>query len=203
MTFTLHHCAGARSLRPLWTLEEMGLDYELVGHAFPPRVFEKTYLATNPLGTVPYFIDGAVTMTESSAICQYLVDRYGPTDLAIGRDEADYGRYLNYLHHADATITFPQTVYLRYTQLEPEERRLPQAAEDYRRFFLGRLRMAETDLENRKWLCAERFTIADICVGYALHLAESLALSKDFGPNAARYLAMLKERPAFQRAAAQ
>ena len=69
---TLYHCDGARSFRPLWMLEEMGLAYELKMLPFPPRVFAKDYLALNPLGTIPYLIDGETRMTESSGICHYL-----------------------------------------------------------------------------------------------------------------------------------
>ena len=75
----LWHCGGARSLRPLWTLEELGLPYELEILQFPPRLLEKDFLKLNALGTVPYFTDGDTSMTESVAICQYLVDRY-PND---------------------------------------------------------------------------------------------------------------------------
>jgi glutathione S-transferase len=120
----LYHCKGARSLRPLWTLEEMGIPYELETMRFPPRAFREGYLDINPLGTVPTFTDGDLTMTESAGICQYLVDRYGPTDLGLTPADKDYGSYLNWLHRSDATLTFPQTIVLRYTQLEPEERRL-------------------------------------------------------------------------------
>ena len=55
---TLYHCDGARSFRPLWMLEELGLAYELKMLPFPPRVFAKDYLALNPLGTIPFMIDG-------------------------------------------------------------------------------------------------------------------------------------------------
>ncbi|MCP4756090.1 MAG: glutathione S-transferase, partial [Proteobacteria bacterium] len=82
MTIKLYHCARARSMRPLWTLEEMGLEYELKVLPFPPRYLEKEFLKINPLGTVPCMIDGDLVMTESSGISQYLVDTYGPTDLA-------------------------------------------------------------------------------------------------------------------------
>ena len=50
---TLYHCDAARSFRPLWMLEELGLPYELKMLPFPPRVFAKEYLALNPLGTIP------------------------------------------------------------------------------------------------------------------------------------------------------
>lgn len=197
----LYHCQGARSMRPLWTLEEMGLEYELVSLQFPPRVFHKDYKEVNPLGTVPYFIDGDVEMSESAGICQYLVDQYGPTELGLTPDDKDYGAYLNWLHRSDATLTFPLTLVLRYTQLEPEDRRIPQVAEDYRLWFLGRLRSVEAAAESREYLCAGRFTIADICVGFALYFATTLGVDKDFGPNVRRYFDRLRNRPAFERAA--
>ena len=84
---TLYHCDGARSFRPLWMLEEMGLAYELKMLPFPPRVFAKEYLAINPLGTIPYMIDGDTTMSESSGICHYLGTRYGPTPLVVNVEE--------------------------------------------------------------------------------------------------------------------
>ena len=79
----LYHCRDARSLRALWALEEMELDYELINMEFPPRATYPGYLDLNPVGTVPTFIDGDMTMTESSGICQYLAEKYGPTPLGI------------------------------------------------------------------------------------------------------------------------
>ncbi|MCZ6501924.1 MAG: glutathione S-transferase, partial [Gammaproteobacteria bacterium] len=97
----------------------MGLDYELVNMEFPPRFMHEGYLDINPLGTVPTFTDGDLTMTESAGICQYLVDKYGPHSIGMSVDEAGYGEYLNWLHRSDATLTFPQTLVLRYSRLEP------------------------------------------------------------------------------------
>ena len=187
-------------MRPLWTLEEMGLDYELVSLQFPPRVFHKDFKQINPLGTVPCMIDGELVMTESAGICQYLVEHHGPTEFAVRPHEADYGAYLNWLHRSDATLTFPQTLVLRYTRLEPQERRNPQVAEDYKKWFLGRVRCVEAATAERDYLCADRFTIADICVGYALHLAGNLGIEEAFTPNIRAWWARLTERPAYQTA---
>ena len=200
MTIQLYHCTRARSMRPLWTLLEMGLDHELITMPFPPRVTTKSYLAINPLGTIPALVDGPVLMTESAGICQYLVDHYGPTDLAVRPDEADYGSYLNWLHRSDATLTFPQTLVLRYTRLEPEERRNPQVATDYRRWFAARMRCVEAATANRRYLCADRFTIADICVGYALVLAQSLGIDEVFTPHTQRWWQTITDRPAYKLA---
>jgi glutathione S-transferase len=199
----LYHCHDARSLRPLWTIEEMGLDCELETMPFPPRRARAGYLDINPLGTVPAFVDGDLTMTESTGICHYLVDRYGPSPLAVAPDDPEYGAYLNWLYRSDATLTFPQTIVMRYTRLEPPDRRLPQAVEDYSIWYLSRLRALEAALENREWLVCDRFTIADIAVGYALFLGASLGLDARYKPNCVRYLARLEERPAFVRARAR
>lgn len=200
MTMKLFHCKNARSLRPLWTLEEMGLAYDLEVMPFPARVHRPDYLEINPLGTVPCLVDGETVLTESAAICQYLVDRHGPTTLGLAPSDPDYGSYLNWLHRSDATLTFPQTIVLRYTQLEPQERRLPQVAEDYTRWFFARLRCVEEAMATRAFLCGGRFTIADICVGYALYLADRLGLRGGFKANTEAYYHRLIARPGFRRA---
>ncbi len=199
----LYHCRDARSLRPLWTLEELGVDYELVNMAFPPRVGFPGYLNINPLGTVPTFVDGDLTMTESSGICHFLAERSAPHPLRVDPSEPAYGEYLNWLYRSDATLTFPQTIVLRYSRLEPEERRLPQAVEDYSIWYLSRLRCVESALDGRDYLCADRFTIADIVVHYALYLGRSLGLDARYKPNCRRYLERLMEREGFQRAMAR
>ncbi|WP_298670665.1 glutathione S-transferase family protein [uncultured Sphingomonas sp.] len=198
----LYHCADARSFRALWALEEMGLPYRLHMLPFPPRLFRPEYLEQNPLGTIPLLIDGDVRMTESAAIPQYLATRYGPSPLAVGADETDYALWLDWLHRSEATLTFPQTIILRYTRLEPKERRLDQAVADYTQWFLSRLRHLTRTLAEREWLCAGRFTMADLCVGYALLLARNLGLEHKFSPEIAAYWERLNSRPAFLAAKA-
>lgn len=198
----LWHCHNARSLRPLWALEEMGLEYEVEVLPFPPRVFKKEYLGVNVLGTVPYFEDGSTRMTESTGICHYLVERHNKPEFGVAVDHPEYGDYLNWLYHSDATLTFPQTIVLRYSLLEQGDRRLPQAVEDYAAWFLARLRMLDAHIESREFLCDDRFTIADIAIGYALHLGQSLGLDRQYTPQVQDYLKRLQDRPAFKRAAA-
>jgi glutathione S-transferase len=169
---------------------------------FPPRVFAKEYLGINPLGTIPFMVDGETKMTESSGICHYLGAKYGPTPLVLGPEEPAFGAFLNWMYFSDATLTFPQTLVLRYTQLEPEERRNPQVAGDYAKWFLGRLRAVEAATASAETLCADRFTAADIVIGYALRLAENIGLAKDFGPNVAAYWQRLQTRDGFKRAVA-
>lgn len=103
------------------------------------------------------------------------------------------------MYRSDATLTFPQTIFLRYTQLEPEETRNPKVADDYRKWFLARMRSVETALEGKEYLCSGRFTIADICVGYAVMLALSLSIDEVLTPNIKAWWDRISARPAFER----
>eukprot|EP01050_Picozoa_sp_SAG11_P025339 SAG11_NODE_5685_length_1487_cov_1.321326_1_plen_209_part_10 len=152
----LWHCVGARSARCLWTLHELGAARvdacKLVTMPFPPRMHHKEYLQTNVLGTVPHFEDECgVTMTESVGICLYLAQKYrsplavrpsktlhsslqcDPANLCmhalqLETTDPEYASFLNWLFHADATLTFPQTVVLRYTK-QVDSRSPPPIAE--------------------------------------------------------------------------
>ncbi len=197
---TLYHCAGARSFRPLWALEELGLAYKLEMLPFPPRFLQPDYLSINPLGTIPLLLDGAVRMTESVAILQYLADKYGPTPLAVASHEAGFADYLNFLHFGEATLTFPQTIYFRYAMLEAPEKRQPVVAENYARWFKKRMVGIEAQLAKHDWLAADRFTCADISVGFALQFAHFLKLDDEFSERVQAYAARLRKRPAFMRA---
>jgi glutathione S-transferase len=194
----LYHCPDARSFRALWTLEEMGVPYELHLLPFPPRVRAPEYLNVNPLGTIPLLIDGATRLSESAAIVQYLVTRHGPSTLAVDEQEADYGAWLNWLHFGEATLTFPQTLVLRYRRFEPG--RADGVADDYARWFLSRLKHVDRALADRDWLCAGRFTGADISVGYALLLADFLELLESVAPSILAYWERLKARDGFKAA---
>jgi glutathione S-transferase len=198
----LYTCARSRGLRATWAAEEAGVAIDLRILPFPPRYRAPEYLALNPLGTVPLLVDGETRMTESCAIAHYLATREGYTDLAIAPGERDYGEYCDYTYHADATITFPQTVYMRFCLFE-KDKGLEEAGQSYARWFHKRLIKVEQRLEGREYLCADRFTIADICVGYALILAESIGLDEGVPESLKAYRARLTAREAYQRAFAR
>ena len=195
MSIKIYSCNDSRGLRPMWTAEEMGVSYESEMMPFPPRFLHKEYMDINILGTIPYLIDGEVEMTESVAMCQYLVEKYGPNDLRVNSDEADFHYYLNWLAHSDATLTFPQTVVLRYKFQEPGV--ADAAIDGYSRWFVSRLKLLETSLNTKEYLCSNRFTLADICVSYAINLAEALGIEQAFKPNIKKWSDNLFSRPAF------
>lgn len=202
----LYHCISARSFRPLWMLEELQLPYTLHMLPFPPRAKARWFMDENPLGTVPLLLQGEaphqVRMTESAAMCQYLAATHPDAGLDVAPTHPAYGAYLNWLHMSDATLTFAQTLVLRYGRFESEQRKQPQVVEDYSRWFLARLRAVEAAVGHQEHLCADRFTAADVAVGYALLLAEHLGLSSQFGEATLRYWHRLQQRPGYQRALA-
>ena len=208
ITLTLYHCRDARSLRPLWALEALKLEcdikYQLINMEFPPRYKYQGYLDINPLGTVPTLVvsstEHKITLTESAAICQYLVEKHPESTLGLTIEHPEYGEYLNWLHRSDATFTFPQAIVLRYQRYESAERLQPQVVDDYKKWFASRIRSIESALANKSYLCAQRLTIADICVGYALFLANEIGLAECFGELTQAYLKRLMAEPSFQAA---
>lgn len=196
----LWHCPDARSFRPLWALEELGLEYRLHLLPFPPRVRDKSYLEINPLGTIPALRDGETFMTESAAIVQYLCTRYPANDLAVGADDPAYGAWLNWLHFGEATLTFPQTLVLRYRRFEPG--RAEVVADDYAQWFLSRLRHVDRALQHGDYMCAGRFTAADVSVAYALLLARQLKLDETWSPAIRAYWERVSDRAGYKAARA-
>jgi glutathione S-transferase len=198
----LYHSAGARSFRALWALEELSLPYELVMLRPLARSQYPNYLDINPLGTVPLMLVDGRRMTESAAIPHVLGCRFGPTDLVVDPQEPEYPDYMNFLVMGEATLTFPQTIYLRYTRLEPGKDGTAQAATDYANWFRARLRAAETLMGSGGFVCAGRFTMADITVSYAVQLANVIGLRDMVSPQMQDYVAALQQRDGYKRAVA-
>ncbi|WP_370191703.1 glutathione S-transferase family protein [Qipengyuania sp.] len=195
----LYTCAGSRGLRATWAAEEGGVDIALELLPFPPRYQAPEYLDRNPLGTVPLLVEGETRMTESCAIAHYLATKGCDTSLVVAPDEGDYPAYLDFTYHADATITFPQTVYMRFALFE-KDKGWSEAGEAYAKWFWKRLVKLEGRLENREFLCADRFTVADICCGYALILAGKVGLDEGVPQVLREYRERLVEREGYRRA---
>ena len=199
----LYTTAGSRGLRTTWAICELGVQdqFDLVVMPFPPRAFVKGYFTVNPHGTIPALVVGDYVMTESSAISAWLAEHYGDGSLEIARDHPDRAAYLDFLHHADATLTFPQTVYMRFAIFETD-RGLAEAGQAYADWYAKRLQKIDRRLDDRDYLCGDRFTAADIAVGYALYLSTQFGLSHLLTPRLTSWLESLRAREGFQRAIA-
>ena len=198
----LYTCAGSRGLRATWAAEEAGVALDLKMLPFPPRRKAPDYLEINPLGTVPLLIDGDARMTESCAIAHYLGSRDPESGLTVEPGEADYPAYLDFTYHADATLTFPQTVYMRFALVDADKG-WGEAGHSYANWFYKRLVKIEERLATRDYLCADRFTVADICVVYALILAGKVGLDEGVPDTLIAYRERLTARDAYKRAVSQ
>lgn len=197
---TLYHCADARSLRVLWALEELDVQYDLKVLPYPPRLKAPEFLQINAVGTVPYIVDGDVSMNESTAILQYVAVKYGEGKLAVAPNDPAFAAWLNWIAFGEAALTVPLAAALRFSFLEPEDKRQPALADGFRTTFFQKLGTVETALASSKFVCADRFTAADISVAYNLHLAARMRLLERMSPRIQSYFAELQARPAYQRA---
>jgi len=196
----VYHAPNTRALRVLWTLEELGAPYEPVKVQFPPRQRQPDYLAINPTGSLPAMVDGAVTLTESLAICEYLNDKHGG-DLAVAPGEAARADYVQWLFFGEASLSPPLGNLVRIARAEQKGPDLEAFGEQARQTYAARLAGLEARLDGREYVADGRFTLADISNAYPLHLAGLLGLEA-VGPNVAAYWERLQARSAFQRAKA-
>ncbi|MDH4062403.1 MAG: glutathione S-transferase, partial [Aquincola sp.] len=115
---TVHHLENSRSQRVLWLLEELELTYHVKRYARD----RKTSLAppelthVHPLGKSPVITDGAVTVAETGAIVEYLVDKAGGA-LRPEAGTADHRRYTYWLHFAEGSAMTPLLMALVFRKI--------------------------------------------------------------------------------------
>jgi glutathione S-transferase len=197
----LYHSPRTRSVRVFWLLEELGLAYELETIPFAPESLKSPeYLKVNPLGKVPTLQDGSLTMFESGAIVEYLLEKYGAGRLAPPVGAPARGPFLQWVHFAEATALPPITDIAAHTMFKPESERIPAVVADAQARAAAILAVVEQALAGKRYLLGAEFSAADVMMGYALLLMKWFGLLTDRYPNVAAYLEHLEKRPALQKA---
>lgn len=199
---TIYHSPRSRSLRVLWALEEMGLEYETaVGSVRDPT---PEFRAVNPSLTLPAMVDGDVVITESVAILLYLAERHGPTPLAIRGDEPGFADYCQFLVFGEAGLAAPMNAVVGTRFLAPDDQKENFTVGMVLEGFFRRMRLVERRLEVQPYLAGDRFTLADISVGYTIGLAAGfLGLGDKIAPHVMEWHGKVTARPAFLRAASR
>jgi glutathione S-transferase len=202
----VYHVAGTRSVRIVWLLKELGLAHEVVSMPFDHAVMHgPDYLGINPLGKVPALDHDGFVLTESGAIIQYILARYGQ-----GRLEPSprpqpgtpaHARFLQWLYFPEATMMPPLGALVRQSR-RAEASRNAEITADALDKAAGLLAYCEHELAPHGYLLGPEFTAADIMLGYTLALADYLDLVGEGHPRIAAYLGRLGERPAFREAQA-
>jgi glutathione S-transferase len=189
-----------RGFRVVWLLEEMGIPYRLRPVDLLADVEKDTeFLAVNPAGFIPAIQDGNVTMVESIAIMEYLMARYGPTQLAPDARSPAFPAYQQFLHLGEAGLAASIYFVVGARNLAPEAQRQNWSAGQAREVFESRLGLVTRQLARAPYLAGETFTAADISVTYALELAQR-AGGVTFGEAERAYVARTSGREAYKQA---
>jgi glutathione S-transferase len=199
----LYHAPRARSVRVYWLLEELQVPFDVEDLEFTPEALKSPeYLKVHPLGRVPAIQDDELTMFESGAIVEYILEKYGEGRLVPPPGTAQKGLFLQWVHFAEATALPPLADIAQHTLFKPEGERVDSVVEDGRRRVNEILGVFEPALARKPYLLGEDFSAADIMVGYALTLVKWFGLLTDTHPNTLAYLQRLEERPAYKKAIA-
>ncbi|USW48173.1 Putative glutathione S-transferase, Thioredoxin-like superfamily, glutathione Transferase family [Septoria linicola] len=204
MTITLHHLGISQSERNVWLLEELGLEYKLVHHTRDPVMAPESLKSVpgNETWKSPFIEDdqAKVTLSESAAIMEYIIQRYGRGKFALKPDDKHYADYLYWFHYANGTLqaNMVTSMFLAAAQLSPDIM-IQQFADQ--RLHAG-VKLMDDRLKDNKWLAGDEFTAADMISLY------SVTTQRYFGPlvNLAPYSNLLRwiqdcaARPAYQRA---
>lgn len=195
---TLYHAPRTRSMRVLWLLEELQVPYRIANVEFVPPT--KQFGQKAPFGKLPAIEDGEVTMFESGAIVEYILERHGGGRLAPAPGTPARGPFLQWIHFAEATA-FPGIGNIAWhVMFKGDAEKVPEAIADYRGWATSALQVLDQALEGKKYLLGAEFSAADIMMGYTVTVAKWLGILTDSFANVWPYVGRLEERPAFQKA---
>jgi glutathione S-transferase len=197
----LYYVPRTRALRVRWLLEELQLPYALERVAFVPPS-QGFFAQATPSGKVPVIEDDGIAISESGAILEYIVDRYGAGQLAPPVGVAARGPYLQWLHFAEGTASVPLSTIIWHLLYKGDADQVPTVIADARQRAHTTLMVAERGLATSDYLPGPEFSAADIQLHFTIAAANALGVLDDRHPRLQAYLARLEARPAFQRAAA-
>jgi glutathione S-transferase len=210
---TVHHLNNSRSQRVLWLLEELGVEYEIERYErnaqtmlAPPEL-----RAVHPLGKSPVVTDGDLTLAESGAIIEYLVERYGGGRLIPPAGSPERLRYTYWLHYAEGSAMPPLLLKLVFDVVESGP--MPFFVRPVARAIAGRAKSSfiqpqidlhlgfmEGELGKSAWFAGDEFTAADVQMSFPLEAAAARGGLNASRPKLMGFLDRIHARPAYRRA---
>ena len=210
---TVHHLNHSRSQRILWLLEELGLDYEIQRYERNPKTMlaPASLRAVHPLGKSPVITDGDLTVAESGAIVDYLIDRYGAGRLAPAAGTAERLRYTYWLHYAEGSAMSPLLLKLVFDKIETAP--MPFFVKPIAKAISSKTKSSfiepqitqhldylEGELGKGAWFAGDEFTGADIQLSFPLEAAAARGGLNASRPRLMNFLQRIHVRPAYRRA---
>jgi len=193
----VHHLEDSRSLRILWLLEELGLDYEIIPYKRWQRIMAPPELkSVHPLGKAPIIEDGHRVIAESGAIIEYIIDSYGGGRLKPVPGSDDWVRYLQWMHIPEGSVMLPLILAIYVEMLgeagRPLHPRVYSEVANHLDFIAGAL-------DGRDFIVGDGLTGADIQLNFVLESAMSNKKLENY-PTLRAYMARMQARPAYRRA---
>ena len=213
LMITVHHLNNSRSQRVLWLLEELGVEYEVKRYQRDAKTMlaPPELLAVHPLGKSPVIVDGEVTVAESGAIVEYLIDRYGGGRLLPPAGTPERLRYTYWLHYAEGSAMPPLLLKLIFDRVANGPAPWPisvvarRIAATVQGAFIApqlkkHLDYMDAELAAHTWFAGEEFTAADVQMSFPLEAAKSRAGLNADRPHLWDFLDRIHSRDAYQRA---
>ena len=210
---TVHHLNNSRSQRILWLMEELGLTYEVKRYERDKTSMRApaSLRAVHPLGKSPVITDGVVTVAESGAIVEYLVERYGNGQLIPASGTSARLRYTYWLHFAEGTAMPPLVMKLVFNRIEsgpmpffvrPIAKKISATVKStfIEPEIKQQLDYMETEIAKTGWFAGSEISGADIQMSFPLEAAASRGGLNAEYPKLTDFLARIHARPAYQRA---
>ena len=210
---TVHHLNNSRSQRILWLLEELGLAYEVTRYQRDKTSMRApdSLRAVHPLGKSPVITEGELTIAESGAIVEYLVERHGNGRLIPAAGTPDRLRYTYWLHFAEGTAMPPLVMKLVFNRVEtgpmpffvrPIAKKIAASVKSsfIEPELTQQLNYMETEIAKTGWFAGPEFSAADIQMSFPLEAAASRGGLDATYPKLSDFLQRIHARPAYQRA---
>lgn len=199
----LYFAPNSRAVRTAWLLNELGLEYDLIRFESigDPKMRAPEYRALNPNARVPLLEDGDVRITESTAIAQYLLARYGEGRFAPEVSSPDFPAYLQWLHYGEGMIMGPMGNYVVETIILPPGRRSEDHARRSLKLMTRVLQAVDHQVKDREYLIGD-FTAADTITGHACMMSERMGADFTEMPSLKAYVERIQKRQALEMAQA-
>ncbi len=197
----LHFAPNSRASRTMWLLEELGLQYELNKMNFDPKDLKSDeHRARHPLGRVPVLEDGDISLFESGAIADYILECHKNGGLKPAPENPNFAEYLQWFHYCEGMVMPPVNTIVVHTLLLPPDRRDRIVLRQAERLLTKAWAPVEESIEGRDYLIGN-FSAADTMLGHACIMSERLGIvTEALYPNLSSYAARLLKRPACKMA---
>lgn len=198
MPITLHHCPQSRSMRILWLLHELGVEFELIEHGFGKNLRSAEFLALSPAGRIPALELDGKALFESGAITQVLCARFPEAGLGRVADDADWADWLIWLHFSETLSQHCAALTQQHIALYDDSMRSPTVMK-LEAARLGKCyEVLENALSGRDYLLDSGFSAADISLGQAVYMGRHFTHTAPY-PALSRWYARITARPGFEK----